>query len=94
MSAPLRVGIIGDFVPQLRYHRATTEALGHAADALSVRVDVAWLPTPSLDQAGCETTLERCDALWGAPGSPYQSVQGALKAIQFAREQGWPFLGT
>ena len=36
MNEPLRVGIIGDFDPQLRYHLATNEALGHAASALSV----------------------------------------------------------
>jgi CTP synthase (UTP-ammonia lyase) len=94
MNAPLRVGIIGDFDPRLRSHLATTEALCHAANALSVRVDTAWLPTPSLDHVGCETTLQQFDALWCAPASPYKSMQGALKAIQFAREQDWPFLGT
>jgi len=94
MNAPLRVGIIGDFDPQLRSHLATTEALCHAANTLSVRVDSAWLPTPSLDHAGCETTLQRFDALWCAPASPYKSMRGALKAIQWAREKDWPFLGT
>jgi CTP synthase (UTP-ammonia lyase) len=94
MNAPLRVGIIGDFDPQLRSHLATNEALCHAASALAVTADAAWLPTPSLDHAGYETTLQRFDVLWCAPASPYQSMQGALKAIQFAREQGWPFIGT
>jgi CTP synthase (UTP-ammonia lyase) len=94
MNAPLRVGIIGDFDPQLRYHLATNEALHHAAKALSVMVDYTWLPTPSLDHADCETTLQGFDALWCAPASPYKSMQGALKAIQFARVQGWPFIGT
>ena len=94
MNAPLRVGIIGDFDPQLHYHLATNEALCHAATALAVQVDMTWLPTLSLDHIGCETTLQRFDALWCAPASPYKSMQGALRAIQFAREQGWPFIGT
>jgi CTP synthase (UTP-ammonia lyase) len=94
MNEPLRVGIIGDFDPRLRYHLATNEALHHAASALSALVDYAWLPTPSLDNANCAATLKRFDALWCAPGSPYKSMQGALQAIQFAREQDWPFLGT
>ncbi len=34
------------------------------------------------------------DALWGAPASPYNSMEGALCAIRFAREHNWPFLGT
>jgi CTP synthase (UTP-ammonia lyase) len=94
MNAPLRVGIIGDFAPRLRYHLATNEALCHAASALTVPVECVWLPTPSLDHAGCATTLQRFDALWCAPASPYKSMQGALRAIQFARQQGWPFIGT
>jgi CTP synthase (UTP-ammonia lyase) len=38
--------------------------------------------------------LRRFDALWCAPGSPYQSMDGALQGIRFAREEGWPFIGT
>ena len=94
MNEPLRVGIIGDFNPQLRHHLATNEALDHAAGALATMVEYAWLPTESLDHAGCEATLQRFDALWCAPASPYKSMQGALRGIRFAREQGWPFIGT
>ena len=94
MNTPLSIGIIGDFDPQLHYHVATNAALCHAASALATRVDCTWLPTPSLDNAGSENTLQRFDALWCAPASPYNSMQGALKAIHFAREQGWPFIGT
>jgi CTP synthase (UTP-ammonia lyase) len=94
MNEPLRVGIIGDFNPQLRYHLATNEALDHAASALSVTVDSTWVPTESLDHADYEATLQRFDALWCAPASPYNSMQGALRGIQFARQQGWPFVGT
>ena len=94
MNDLLRVGIIGDFDPHLRYHLATNEALRHAAHTLSVRVDTAWLPTESLDNADCEATLKRFDALWCAPASPYKSMRGALKAIQWAREKDWPFIGT
>jgi hypothetical protein len=41
MNDLLRVGIIGDFDPHLRYHLATNEALSHAAHTLSLRVDTA-----------------------------------------------------
>jgi CTP synthase (UTP-ammonia lyase) len=94
MSEPLRVGIIGDLNPRLRYHLATNAALDHAARALAATVHTAWLPTESLDHADCAATLQRFDALWCAPASPYKSMQGALRAIQFAREQDWPFIGT
>ncbi len=94
MNEKLQIGIIGDFNPYLRYHIATNEALQHAGAALAVRVDHTWLETQSLDNSNYEITLERFDALWCAPGSPYKSMDGALKAIQFAREKDWPFTGT
>lgn len=94
MHDPLRVGIIGDFDPYLRSHMATNEAIRHAASALAVTVECAWLPTQSLDEDSNETTLQPFDALWCAPASPYKSMSGALRAIRFVREKGWPFLGT
>ena len=94
MNRTLRVGIIGDFDPKYPSHIATNEALRHAARALSLSVGASWLPTQSLDDRGSGAALEQFDALWCAPGSPYKSMNGALRAITFAREHDWPFVGT
>lgn len=94
MNQQVNVGIIGDYDPNLRYHIATDEALGHAATALSVSLTSSWIPTQSLTKGTVGTTLKPFHALWCAPGSPYKSMDGALRAIQFAREQGRPFIGT
>jgi CTP synthase (UTP-ammonia lyase) len=94
MHHPLRVGIIGDFDSSYPSHVATNEALAHAAGALSVALECSWLDTQHLAGESNEVTLKKFDALWCAPGSPYKSMAGALRAIQFAREEGWPFIGT
>jgi CTP synthase (UTP-ammonia lyase) len=94
MHASLKVGIIGDYNPASRFHVATDAALQHAAGALAVSVDVMWLPTLPLADTRGQADLRQFDALWCAPGSPYQSMDGALQAIRFAREQGKPFIGT
>jgi CTP synthase (UTP-ammonia lyase) len=94
VSRPLRVGIIGDFDASYPSHAATNVALSHAARALSLAADMSWLATPSLDDECSHTKLSQLDALWCAPGSPYKSMDGALKAIRFAREKGRPFVGT
>jgi CTP synthase (UTP-ammonia lyase) len=90
----LRIGIIGDWDPARSSHVATNEALGHAANALGVALEVSWLPTPALDHPDGTMRLEAYDALWCAPGSPYESMEGALAAIRFARERDCPFIGT
>lgn len=93
MSRPISIGVIGDFNPEFPPHVATNAALEHAAAALGVQVEVDWLDTAELDDLDV-AELAAYDALWGAPGSPYRSLDGALRAIRFARESDWPFIGT
>jgi CTP synthase (UTP-ammonia lyase) len=95
MNQQVKVGIIGDYDPKTFFsHIPTNESLGHAASALSISIDFAWLPTLSFAGHSIGTTLKKFDALWCAPGSPYESMEGALQAIRFAREMGYPFIGT
>src|SRR5262245_35946250 len=93
MTTPVRIGIIGDYNPDFHPHVATNAAIHHAADQLDLTAAIEWLPTPLLAHDS-DRQLRRFDALWCAPGSPYQSMDGALQGIRFAREQGWPFIGT
>lgn len=94
MKNMLRVGIVGDYNPASRYHAATDAALRHAGDVLGVPVEVTWVPTPAVEAANVEQVLGQFDALWCAPGSPYESMEGALAGIRYARERGRPFVGT
>ena len=45
MSHLLRIGIIGDHQPDLRYHIAIEKALGHTAAVLSFSLTSAWIST-------------------------------------------------
>ncbi len=89
-----QIGIIGDYDASFEPHRATDAALTHAASALSLGIETVWLPTASLDAPGAIQSLASFGGLWVAPGSPYKSMSGALRAIKFARESGLPLLGT
>ncbi len=94
MKTKPRIGIIGDFDPQKPSHPATNAALEHAGASLGLEPAIEWLPTPLLEGPGADRLLARCDALLAAPGSPYESFEGALRGIRFARERGVPFAGT
>jgi CTP synthase (UTP-ammonia lyase) len=59
MHQAIKVGIIGDYNPDLRFHNATNEALEHAAKALSLAVDFKWLPTKSLVDQSEQKKLEQ-----------------------------------
>ena len=94
MKQDIKIGIVGDFNPRSPYHIATNDSLNHAAAALSIAVNISWVPTESLDGVDVATMLKPFNALWCAPGSPYVSMSGALNAIRFARENDVPFFGT
>ncbi len=94
MSDAVRIGILGDFNPEFRSHHATNESLQHVAAKLGIPVESEWISTPSVLEPGASKKLETFDGIWASPGSPYKSMDGMLKGIQFARERDWPFLGT
>lgn len=94
MSEAVRIAIVGDFNPDFPSHHATTASLRHAAHHLQLVVDCEWIPTSRITEAGAEAVLSEYDAIWASPGSPYQSKDGMLRAIQFARTRNWPFVGT
>ncbi len=92
-TGALTIGVIGDYLPDFPPHQATNLALEHAAAALPVELGVRWLGTTELVDIPPET-LAQHDGLWCAPGSPYRSLTGALRAIRLARELDLPLLGT
>ena len=94
MDQKIKIGIIGEFHPDRPSHNATNQALNHAAEALSINLDIAWLLTQPLENESKIMNLVNFDALWCAPGGLYKSKIGTIRAIQFARENGWPFIGT
>ena len=90
----LRIGVIGDFNPAYHSHFATSAAIYDAAAKLKLKLHLRWIPTPSLAGNGARKTLNRWDGLLASPGSPYESFEGMLNGIAFARTADWPFVGT
>ena len=80
--------MIGDYDPNVIAHQAIPKALALAADGSDVQPE--WLATESALTA----QLDCYSGFWCVPASPYRSMEGALRVIRFAREQGRPFFGT
>lgn len=89
----VRIGIPGEFDPRFAPHRATNDALAHAATLLGIELDIDWIPTGDL-ATGASGRLRDPDGIWCPPGSPYRNLEGALAAIRLAREESIPFIGT
>ena len=94
MADSVRIAILGDYDPRSPTLPAIEKSLQHAAAKLNQPLESQWIPTISLIEQKAGKTLEGFDGIWAAPGSPYQSFDGMLKGIEFARRRDWPFLGT
>ena len=89
----LKLGILGDFDPNSRTHPRTNQALEHAAASVGRKISLGWIATDRIASRGT-SELQSCAAVMCSPGSPYRSMEGALMGIRFARERGYPFVGT
>ncbi len=90
----IRIAIVGDFDRGKHSHWATEAALFHVAARVGVSVEPRWVPTPTVASDDGVRRLREFDGVWGAPGSPYASMDGILRAVQYAREHDLVYLGT
>ena len=86
----IRIALIGDFNASVTAHNAIPLAIEIAASHLDIAVQANWIDTDAIQVS----QLDEFNAIWCVPASPYKSMQGALSAIEFARENARPFLGT
>jgi CTP synthase (UTP-ammonia lyase) len=91
MATAIRIGLIGDYDAAVTAHQAIPRALDFAGAAVGAPISYEWVSTQEI---GDVSRVAGFDGLWCVPASPYRSMDGALRAIRFAREQGRPFLGT
>jgi CTP synthase (UTP-ammonia lyase) len=87
------VAVIGDFQPANETHTSIAPAVAHADAAAGTSTAVEWIATDDALGLG-EDVLGGYAGFWIAPASPYRSMDGALRAIRYARERDVPVLGT
>lgn len=84
-----KLGIIGDYKASNASHVATDNALQHVGNSFLYE----WINTDRVE-AAFDTIIQSCNGFLIAPGSPYNSMTGVLKIIEYARKHGVPTLGT
>ena len=92
-TSTLKIALVGDQSPDVKAHVAIPKALALAAAIIGSTVTPTWIGTSEL-ASNASARLNGFDGIWCVPGSPYASMDGALAAIRYARENKIPFLGT
>ena len=87
------IALVGNYSEQVVAHKAIPIAIDLANKALGTNLTWSWIETETIREETINN-LAAFSAIWAVPGSPYRSMEGAIRAIQFSRENNKPFLGT
>ena len=87
-----KIAIIGDYNQNEESHCLIMESIKEAAEEIQGELKAQWIMSDALDVF--REHLKLFDGFWFSPGSPYKDAKNVLSAIQYARENGVPALGT
>ncbi|MBV2182794.1 MAG: CTP synthase [Castellaniella sp.] len=86
------IGMVGKYVDLTESYKSLSEALIHAGIHTHSRVDIVYLDSEEIETQGTGC-LAGLDAVLVPGGFGKRGTEGKIKAIQYARENGIPYLG-
>lgn len=86
------IGMVGKYVELTESYKSLTEALMHAGVQTESRVVIEYIDATDIED-GKTGLLEHLDAILVPGGFGKRGTEGKIKAIQYARENGVPYLG-
>ncbi|MBD8008660.1 CTP synthase [Acinetobacter pecorum] len=89
----VRVAMVGKYVELPDAYKSVNEALLHAGIQNRVKVQIDYVNAEELESQEVAEVLKDADAILVPGGFGERGTEGKMKAIQFARENGVPFLG-
>lgn len=88
----VRIGMVGKYVDLTESYKSLSEALVHAGIHTRTRINIEYLDSEVIENEGTEC-LKGLDAILVPGGFGKRGTEGKIRAIQYARENGVPFLG-
>ncbi len=87
------IGLIGKYVELQDSYKSILESFIHAGAMNEVKVNVRSIHSEHITIANFHKKMQDLDGVLVAPGFGERGIEGKIKAVQYAREQGIPFLG-
>ena len=92
-KAQVTIGLIGKYVELQDSYKSILESFIHAGAENEVEVTVRSIHSAHLNERNIDKKLMGLDGLLVAPGFGERGLEGKILAVQYARENGMPFLG-
>jgi CTP synthase len=88
----VNIALVGKYVDLTESYKSLTEALIHAGIHTGAKVKIHYVDSESIEKNGTGA-LAAMDAILVPGGFGKRGVEGKIRAIRFARENGVPYLG-
>ena len=92
-SRETRIAVVGKYIDLKDSYKSLAEALTHGGIANAARVNVRWIDAEDLERQGPEAHLSGMAGVLVPGGFGDRGIEGKVRAIQYARQRGVPFLG-
>ena len=93
VTESVTIGVVGKYVGLPDAYLSVVEALRHGGLANDVNLDLRWIPSDDVDGLFAEGHFDGLHGILVPGGFGVRGVEGKIRAIRHAREQGIPFLG-
>lgn len=89
----LRVGVTGKYASVRDAYASIEKAAEHCGTDLEAEVELCWIDTTGIDNAGAAERLAGLDAVIVPGGFGSRGVEGKIACVKHCRETGLPYLG-
>jgi len=88
----VHIAMVGKYVDLTESYKSLSEALAHAGIHTRSKVQIHYVDSEAIERDGIDP-LKGMDAILVPGGFGKRGVEGKIKAIRYARENGIPYLG-
>jgi len=92
-SRDVRIAMVGKYVHLHDSYLSVTEALLHGGISHNAKVDITYVDSEKLEGCDPASVLANADGVLVPGGFGDRGIEGKIRAIQYARESGTPYLG-
>ncbi len=92
-SDSVTIGMVGKYLNHSDAYKSLNEALRHAGIPNHVKVNIKRIDSEHIEKTGDTSALDDVDAILVPGGFGNRGFEGKIRAVQYARENGVPYLG-
>ncbi|MBI3318951.1 MAG: CTP synthase, partial [Candidatus Omnitrophica bacterium] len=90
---PVKIAVVGKYIELQDAYKSIYEAIRHGGIANDCAVEIKRIESERIEKRGAENVLKEAGGILVPGGFGTRGIEGKIRAAQYARERGIPYLG-